>query len=794
MARPGSKPSTLPQARSNPGAKSFGGDSATAGRDRIDHHDDAPPLAERLRRLALGLLGALMVARAFWPSEPDLKAGAGGGLVWVFAILLVAGLALASSLVARRLTFRFSWADAAVVALVFLVALSARRAVDWRVGVNLAWEWVGLGTAYLLLRNLPRTRGESSALALALTATAGSVAVYGLYQVGVEIPELQADYLRNPIPTLLKMNIAPDSPARQAFEQRLLHSTEPFSTFGLANSLAGFLVGPLALLLGLALRNLTGSRAESEGKGSRWGALAAAVPPGLLMLVCLILTKSRSAYLGLLIAALILAWRSRRLVPRRALLALAAGAVIVVGGLTTAGLATGRLDREVLTQSGLSMRYRLEYWRGAWGVITEGAPTFSSALRSGAFWGGVGPGNFGPRYLLYKLPEASEEIQDPHNMPLEVWATAGVWALLALSTALGLGLWLLLRSDPDEDAEGDRAERATWLVIASAMGWVVVLLLGKLNLFQDELLARWLILGLGWGLSAFFLGPLWRRGAPPAFAFGAAFAAVAVNLLAAGGIGIPTVALGFWGLLALGLNHRQSAPCGRPRTVKGWSPGFAAASVWAAVVGLFLGATIPFWRSEAAIAEAEAAMNRLPPDFARAESAYQRAERLDRFNPRPWLGHAYLQYAVWESRGAKPDDLRWRTIPALLLKAVSPPRGTDSWSLHFERANIIRELLRRVGPSLTPLEAIQLRSGIVEATRTASRLYPTNATLRAALAEASAEVSMFQDAAKEAREALRLDALTPHLDKKLNDLTRDRLEAKLPEWTEKAEQAPPLGP
>ena len=37
-----------------------------------------------MRRMALGLTAALMTARAFWPSEPDLKEGAGSGLYWVF--------------------------------------------------------------------------------------------------------------------------------------------------------------------------------------------------------------------------------------------------------------------------------------------------------------------------------------------------------------------------------------------------------------------------------------------------------------------------------------------------------------------------------------------------------------------------------------------------------------------------------------------------------------------------------------------------------------------------------------
>ena len=45
---------------------------------------------------------------------------------------------------------------------------SATHSLDRRPAINLAWEWVALGFVYLLLRNLPRTRNESSALAAAL--------------------------------------------------------------------------------------------------------------------------------------------------------------------------------------------------------------------------------------------------------------------------------------------------------------------------------------------------------------------------------------------------------------------------------------------------------------------------------------------------------------------------------------------------------------------------------------------------------------------------------------------------
>jgi hypothetical protein len=62
--------------------------------------------------------------------------------------------------------------------------------------------------------------------------------------------------------------------------------------------------------------------------------------------------------------------------------------------------------------------------------------------------------------------------------------------------------------------------------------------------------------------------------------------------------------------------------------------------------------------------------------------------------------------------------------------------------------------------------------------------------LHARLADASADISMFHDAMTEAEEAIRLDALMPHPDKKLPDTVRLRLIAILPEWTEKAAKLP----
>jgi hypothetical protein len=329
-----------------------------------------------------------------------------------------------------------------------------------------------------------------------------------------------------------------------------------------------------------------------------------------------------------------------------------------------------------------------------------------------------------------------------------------------------------------------------WLVASAGAGWIVVVLLGQLNLFAAELFPRWLILGGSWLVAVWLGRPLWRRLPIPASAFGAAGAAVVVNLLAAGGIGIPTVALGLWSTMALGLNLRDDRPCSRLREWENRLPPSILAALWAALLGTFLGAVMPYWRSEAAVAEAEDASTRNPPDFERAERAYRRAIAADRSYVRPWLGYAGLEERAWAWRGAKAKDLRWDKILTLFHEAVRPPRNPNAWSLHILRADKIREMLQRIGSQLTPVEVISLGGEIVKETRTASRLYPSNALLHARLAQASAEISKFDDAVTEAEEALRLDRLTPHPDRKLPEPLRKRLEAQLAQWEEKSPRSP----
>ena len=152
-----------------------------------------------------------------------------------------------------------------------------------------------------------------------------------------------------------------------------------------------------------------------------------------------------------------------------------------------------------------------------------------------------------------------------------------------------------------------RRGESPWLVFAAGMGWALVVFSGRgSNLFQDDLLPRWLILGFAWLLAARLAG-----------AALAAFADARGRLRRGGcgggrqpvwrraGLASRRSRSVLWSLVALGLNIARTAPAGAPDG-RGPAAGVRClGAMGAAVVGTFVGFTVPFWKSEAAIARAE---------------------------------------------------------------------------------------------------------------------------------------------------------------------------------------------
>ena len=179
---------------------------------------------------------------------------------------------------------------------------------------------------------------------------------------------------------------------------------------------------------------------------------------------------------------------------------------------------------------------------------------------------GCGPGNFQDVYSRYMLPEASEEVSDPHDFLLEVWATAGTPALLALLAALGLFAWGNGRvglSPPSHQggvkstrpggARRDPLPTAWKLVLAGTIGgFLLSIPLGLISSAPPN--AMPVAIGLPVAIVCQVLSLPWVRDGTftPGLA-GLGVTVLLVDLLTTGGIGIPGIAQSLWLLMALGL-------------------------------------------------------------------------------------------------------------------------------------------------------------------------------------------------------------------------------------------------
>jgi hypothetical protein len=277
------------------------------------------------------------------------------------------------------------------------------------------------------------------------------------------------------------------------------------------------------------------------------------------MALALWLTHSRGAILGILLVGVVaLIWQGRQLLWSRRVWALA--------GVTVLALAAVLIwQREWvahgLTQSVQSSDKRTDYWLATGSMIADHP------------WLGVGPGNFGRYYPRYMRPAAFEKIQDPHNFLLEIWASAGIFALLASLVALWAifrQCWSFLRrpwsQEPEQGmATGDLAFQPRWEFYGGAMvGLVLGFLLRAAGESPDTILLEGVI-SAGRSLIWFAVFTLlilipWA-GRSQVLALVMGIAALLINLLFSGGLMQPTVAQPLWVMAALALNAcRTTAP------------------------------------------------------------------------------------------------------------------------------------------------------------------------------------------------------------------------------------------
>ena len=745
-----------------------------------------PPLAvshgDRFRPWLLGGTTALFVARPLFPSES--AATYGDGLTMVMLWIALAVFWLLGAIGRPKFSIRFGWTDAAVLLLVgwhTVAALWAAGHGSPRPAVNMLWEWVGMGLCFLLARQFIATAREVRAVAVVMVALAVALSGYGLYQYAYEMPNTRAKYEADPDRTMRDAGLwfPAGSPERQLFENRL-SSKEPIATFALTNSLAGYLAPWLVMLVGMM-----------GGTGRNRKRLLGMLLCGTPIAVCLLLTKSRSGYIATGVG-LVLVWLLCRERTVRLGWKMPAAVVGIVAVLVTIVVAVRGVDREVLSQASKSFGYRLQYWQSSLQMIADHPIV------------GCGPGNFQDVYPQYKLPEASEEVADPHNFLLEIGATAGTPAMLAFLAVLGCFAWTMWRGEGrgtgDEKRGGataglsssaentvGQANRGTpdanpqslipnpsydawpYVLAGGACGFLLSVPVGLLSAAPPGVAAVLLGLPLAAATVMLLLGWI-RDGWLPRVLPAVGVAVLLVDLLASGGIGLPSVAGTLWLLMALGLqgdcvaqppsavahdSHSRGRLCHILRQL--------LFNAWTALLVAIALALACYGTAYNPVLGCQAHLRRAEREPARAVEHLEAAAAADPWAAEPWRQLAAIEFESWWQQ---PDE--------------------DAFD-RFERAS---EKVLELAPHCAPawlaagdwyfraFSKTDQRGEIeeaVEAYRHAVQLYPHCAVYRAKLAEACRAAGDQAAFRHEAEAALWLDDATPHIDKKLPADVRDRL-------------------
>ncbi|HXG11509.1 MAG TPA: O-antigen ligase family protein [Gemmataceae bacterium] len=603
---------------------------------------------EALRRGLLALVTALIVARPLVLGEdPGLLAPLSepSGMVLTLLWLLAAVGWGVWRLWRRQPTWEICLVEVGLLGVVVLMFVSAAAAASYKHPAWLiAWEWLAMLAAFCLVRQLVVAPAEQHGLLAAVLATGLSLAAYGVYQYYVELPRQRAEYLSGedifarvrpefaatvgfvpgvpspagvpwtalvlssrdepllPVPPLepLRHRLArqglilePDDPQLESWAERI-KMNHAYSRFAHPNSFAGFLALLLPAMGGCTYAAWRGTpgRSAATSRPGHLVTLSLLCGGTALMGLALWLTHSRGAILGLLAAGGVAAvLYQRRLLLRHKgwVAAVLAGllGLAALGYLVLSDWGSAPLGKE----SGTA-RARLAYWATTWRMICDHP------------WLGVGPGNLGRFYPRYMQPAEAEHIKDPHNFALEVWAAAGVFALLALLVALGAffgRIGLVLRNpeevEPNQPADAGRSpepnrpadagrspelnrpahagrspEPATppaspgpprlyWeFYFGGAVGLLLGFLFWALDQPPDKILIEGVtaaVLAAIWFGSYALLERIDWQGPARAITLAAGVAALLLNLTVSGGISFPSVAVPLWVMAALALNALQ---------------------------------------------------------------------------------------------------------------------------------------------------------------------------------------------------------------------------------------------
>ncbi|MBN2137124.1 MAG: O-antigen ligase family protein [Sedimentisphaerales bacterium] len=340
-------------------------------------------------------------------------------LIFAFVIWLVAGIC------GNRLFYRHAGIETGLVIFAIAALIAGLAASNKRLAItDFTVLLAPVIMAILLVQILDSPAKIKIVLAVivalgVVTAQQAAEQFLGGNQAAID------QYEKDPKSMLEPLGIEPNTFQSFMFEHRI-YSKGVRGFFTTRNSAASFL-----LLAGFAAAALLIDQHRNQIAGAgRLQLLAGAVPLALILL-SLLLTRSKGAFIGLFFAVLLLLIYSRfgnwLKLHRRFLFI----ACLILIAAVAAAVACYGSKRECLP-GGPSMLVRGQYWNAAAKMYADHPLT------------GVGPGGFSDYYTQYKPDAALESVADPHNFLLSILTQYGPLGLAGFLAMLFVPIWRVL--------------------------------------------------------------------------------------------------------------------------------------------------------------------------------------------------------------------------------------------------------------------------------------------------------------------------------------------------------------
>lgn len=394
----------------------------------------APPKSKKLMYLEYGLLGlclCVIALRCTYTEGPPMQSTtAAANLsdnVYSLSVSAVLIFSFVLWIVVKFWDSRFSYRFTGIeigLGIFFLAAIVAGfAAADKRLAITDVAVFLAPAIMAILLVQILDSY-QKLKLVLAVIAALGAVSAYQCAEQFFVSNQLTIEqYEQEPESMLEPLGIEPGTFPQFLFEHRL-YSRGVRGFFTTRNSAGSFAL--MALFVGIVLLAEKFITRKSDPRGLLY--LFACGSIFVIILLSLILTRSKGAFIGLFLSAVVFgiirafgsqlkSYRKTVLIVCLFLCAVAASVITLYG-----------LKYDRLPGSG-SMLVRWQYWRASAQMYTDHKIT------------GVGPGNFGHFYTHYKPAAALESVSDPHNFVLSILTQYGPLGLIGFLVMLFLPLW-----------------------------------------------------------------------------------------------------------------------------------------------------------------------------------------------------------------------------------------------------------------------------------------------------------------------------------------------------------------